>query len=103
VLGVLLAIVIPTVIDSLQVFYAVLSVSLFVPVAVGLHTRRPGVPEALAAIGVGVSVLLSVWLARRSGVGPEARLFDPTLLGILASAVAFAVVFAIRRPQAPRA
>ena len=36
-LGVLLAIVIPTVIDSLRVFYAVLSVSLFVPIVAGLQ------------------------------------------------------------------
>jgi solute:Na+ symporter, SSS family len=94
VLGVLLAIVIPTVIDSLRVFYSLLSVSLFVPIAVGLHTRRGGVPEALAAIGVGIAVLFAV---RLSGLSQASRLLDPTLLGILASAVAFAVV--LLRPR----
>ena len=103
VLGVLLALVIPTVIDSLQVFYAVLSVSLFVPIAAGLHTRRAGVPEALAAIGVGIAVLFGTRLAH---INDTSRLLDPTLLGILASGAAFALVFAVRarrRPAAPTA
>lgn len=93
-LGVLLAVVIPTVIDSLTVFYSVLSVSLFVPVVAGLHSRRPGVPEALAAIGVGVTVLFAV---RLSALGEISRWLDPAALGIMASAVAFAVVFSVRR------
>lgn len=94
VLGVLLAVVIPTVIDSLTVFYSVLSVSLFVPVVAGLHSRRPGVPEALAAIGVGVTVLFAVRLSR---LGEISAWLDPTALGIVASAVVFGVVLAVRR------
>jgi len=92
--GVLLAVVIPTVIDSLTVFYSVLSVSLFVPVVAGLHTRRPGPPEALAAIASGVTVLFAVRLSR---LGEASRWLDPTALGILASAVVFGIVFLIRR------
>jgi solute:Na+ symporter, SSS family len=94
VLGVLLAIVIPTVIDSLRVFYAVLGVSLFVPIAAGLHSRRPGVPEALAAIGVGVATLFVV---RLSALPSASRLLDPTLIAIVASGLAFGTVFAVRR------
>jgi SSS family solute:Na+ symporter len=94
VLGVLLAIVIPTVIDSLRVFYSVLGVSLFVPIAAGLHSRRPGVPEALAAIGVGIAVLFMVQL---TALPSASRLFDPTLIAIVASGLAFAVVFLLRR------
>ena len=96
VFGVLLAIRIPTVIDSLKVFYSVLSVSLFVPIVAGLHTRRPGVLEALAAIGVGITGLFAV---RMSSLGEISPWLDPTALGILASGAAFAVVFAIRRPK----
>lgn len=92
--GVLLAVVIPTVIDSLTVFYSVLSVSLFIPVVAGLHTRRAGVPEALAAIGVGVTVLVAV---RMSALGEISIWLDPTALGIAASAVAFGVVSLMRR------
>lgn len=94
VIGVLLALVIPTVIDSLTVFYSLLSVSLFVPIVAGLHARRGGAPEALAAIGVGIAVLFTV---RLSGLSQTSRLLDPTLLGIAASAVAFALVLFLRR------
>jgi len=72
-------------------------VSLFVPIAAGLHTRRPGVPEAMAAIGVGIAVL---FYARLNALSTISRLLDPTLLGILASGAAFAVVFAVRRSAA---
>jgi SSS family solute:Na+ symporter len=93
ILGIALAIVIPTVIDSLKVFYSVLSVGLFVPIVFGLHTRRAGVPEALSAIGVGIAVLFTVRLSHLSEIS---TLLDPTLLGIVASAVAFSLVFLAR-------
>jgi SSS family solute:Na+ symporter len=95
--GVLLAVVIPTVIDSLTVFYSLLSVSLFVPIVAGLHARRGGAPEALAAIGVGIATLFAV---RLGGLNEASRLLDPTLLGIVASAVTFAVVLGLRRRRA---
>ncbi len=92
-LGVGLAVVIPTVIDSLTVFYSVLSVSLFVPIVAGLHTRRPGVPEALAAVGAGVAGLFAVHM---SDLGEASRWLDPTALGIVASGAAFGLVFLVR-------
>jgi len=92
-LGVLLAVVIPTVIDSLTLFYAVLGVSLFVPVAAGLHSRRPGVPEAMASMGVGVAVLFAV---RLSGLAQLSRWLDPTLVAIAASGLAFGGVLLLR-------
>ncbi len=94
-LGVLLAIVIPTVFDSIILFYSVLVVIFFVPIVAGLHTRRPGVPEALAAIGFGITArFATAWLE----LPQLLRWLDPTLLGIIASGAAFALVFAIRRP-----
>ncbi len=100
-LGVLLTIVIPTVIDSITIFYSVLSVSLFVPVVAGLYSRRPGVPEALSAIGVGVTALFAVRLGELSRLSAW---LDPTALGILASAAAFVTVLVARRPaRAPDA
>ena len=93
-LGVVLAVVIPTVIDSLTFFYSVMSVMLFVPIVAGLHTRRPGVAEALVAIAVGVAARFAVvW----SGLPARSPWLDPTLLGILASAVAFLLAFTTRR------
>ena len=96
-LGVLLALVLPSVIGALSIFYALMAVCLFVPIVAGLYSRLPGVPEALAASGLGVVTLISVELADLSGSSP---LLDPTLLGIGASAVAFAVVAAWRSLRA---
>ncbi len=94
-LGIGLAIVQPTVLGALTVFYVVLAVSLSVPVVAGLYSRRGGAPEALAAIGAGVAMLVA---DRLTGFTGGSRLLDPTLLGILASAAAFALVLVLRRP-----
>jgi len=91
-LGIALALVLPSVIDSLAVFYSLLSVSLFVPVVAGLYTRRPGTPEALAAIGVGVAATLAVRLT-----GPISGVLSPTTVGILATAVVFGTGMVVRR------
>jgi SSS family solute:Na+ symporter len=95
-LGVVLTVLIPTVIASITIFYSILSVSLFVPVVAGLYTRRPGVPEALAAIAAGITGLFAV---RMSGLQAASRWLDPTALGIVASAIAFFVVLISRRPS----
>lgn len=93
-LGVTLAIVSPTVIGALSIFYTLLGVSLFVPVIVGLYSRRPGVAEALAAIAAGVAIVVALQLwtdGRGSGV------LTPALVGIAGAGVAFAIVAAVRR------
>ena len=92
-LGVALAIVLPTVIDALKVFYSLLVVSLFVPIVAGLHYRRAGTPEALAAIGIGVSVLLAVHL--QTG-GNGFGVWTPALIGLIASGLGFLVVAVAR-------
>ena len=88
-LGVAIALVFETVIDTLTIFYSILSVSLFVPVVAGLHYRKTGAVEAFAAIGAGVATLLAVHL-RTAGQGYG--IWTPTLLGMAASAVAFVLV-----------
>ena len=99
VLGVLLALVLPSVIAAISIFYAMMAVCLFVPLVAGLYTRLPGVPEAMAACGVGVVTLISIELAALSDVSP---FLDSSLLGILASAVAFVVVARWRSLRAAR-
>ena len=94
--GVILSIYLSTVIGALRVFYSVLGVSLFVPVLGGLLSRRAGSAEALAAIAAGVATLGVLGL-----VGRPYPWVDPTLTGIIASAVAFVAVLQIRqRPSA---
>ena len=92
-LGVLLALVLGSIITAISIFYALMAVCLFVPLVAGLYTRLAGVPEAMAACGVGVGTLISVELIGLSEVSP---LLDPSLLGVLASAVAFVAVAAWR-------
>jgi SSS family solute:Na+ symporter len=94
--AVLLALGIPSVIGALSVFYSFLSVSLFVPVIAGLHSRRPGTPEALAAIAGGVVTVLA---ARLVGITGDYAWYA-TWLGIFVSANAFVIVFAVRGMRA---
>lgn len=95
-LGVGIAIVSPTVIGALAVFYSLLSVSLFVPVAVGAIDRRTGRAEVLAAIVGGVSVLMAahVWTGS-AGIGG----WSPVLLGLVAALAAWAAVRGLRRSR----
>jgi len=95
-LGVTLALVFETVIASLTIFYSLLSVSLFVPVAAGLNTRRAGLPEAFAAIGAGLAALAAVHL-----FAPDRapRLLDATLIGLVVSALAYGLVAIVRRTR----
>ena len=99
-LGVLLALVLPSIIGAISIFYALMGVCLFVPLVAGLYTRLAGVPEAMAACGVGVVTLISVEL---SGLSDTFALLDSSLIGVLASAAAFAVVAAWRSSRSAAA
>ncbi len=93
-LGVLLALVTPTVIGALSIFYTLLGVSLFVPVVAGLYVKRVGTPETLAAIAAGILLMLATYLATGGrGFGP----LSPALVGLIASALACGLVAAGRR------
>jgi SSS family solute:Na+ symporter len=92
-LGVALAVAFETILATLSIFYTVLSVTLFVPVLMGLYVRRAGVAEALAAIGIGVTAMLAV-MAATGGRGYGT--LTPALCGILASIVAAGAVLLVR-------
>jgi SSS family solute:Na+ symporter len=96
-LGVGLAILAPTVIAALSIFYSLVSVSLFVPVVAGLYLRKTGTPEALAAIAAGIAGLAAAHLGTGGrGWGP----LPPVLVGLLAAAAACAVSVALRPRRA---
>ncbi len=84
-LGILAAIMLPTVISALQVFYSLLTVGLFVPLVAGLYWKNPDAVSALAAIaaGVGTSVGLG-WLRLGQGID----VFSPVGWGIIAGGLA---------------
>lgn len=92
--GIGLAIVFPTVISALTVFYGFLTVIFFVPVVAALVSGRAGAPEAVASLGLGVPLLVAVHLGTGgAGVGG----WRPDTMALAASALAFAVVFIVRR------
>ncbi|HSL24524.1 MAG TPA: sodium:solute symporter family protein [Vicinamibacterales bacterium] len=92
VLGVVLAIAFGSIIRTLEIFYTVLVVTLFVPLLMGLYVRRAGVREAIAAIVAGEAAMIAVHAAT-SGAGYG--MFTPALCGILASIGAAAVTLAL--------
>jgi SSS family solute:Na+ symporter len=91
--AVALAIVSPTIIGVIGVFYGLLGVSLFVPILAGLYIGRAGTPEALASIACGVATMAAVQLATGGrGVGG----MTPALAGLTAASAGFLVVFLSR-------
>jgi SSS family solute:Na+ symporter len=92
-LGTAIAIVSPTVIGVLSIFYTLLGVSLFVPILGGLFVPRAGTREALGAITAGVAVMLTVHL---STAGRGYGWLSPALVGLLAASAAFATLLGLR-------
>ena len=88
-----IAIVSPTVIGVLAVFYTLLGVSLTVPLVGGLYIRAAGTPEALAAIVSGVSAMLALQFTT---AGRGVWGMTPALAGLLCATIGFAVVLAFR-------
>jgi SSS family solute:Na+ symporter len=87
--GLGMALVLPTVVDALKIFYSLLTVALFVPLVAGLSWGRATNRAALASIAIGTPLSLAVHLATAG------RGFDgvpPVVLGLLASATTFGVV-----------
>jgi SSS family solute:Na+ symporter len=92
-IAVALAIVSPTIIGVIGVFYGLLGVSLFVPILAGLYLGRAGTPEALASIACGVATMAAVHLGTGGrGLGGV----TPALAGLGAASLGFLVVFLTR-------
>ncbi len=88
-ISVALAIVVPSVGDVLLIFYTLLAVSLFVPIIAGLWVPRVRAAEALAAIGVGVALVV----VTRFGFGASGVFgLTPAMWGLLGAMSAAAVV-----------
>jgi len=92
-IAVLIAIAAPTIIGVIGIFYALLGVSLFVPILAGLYSRRAGTAEAAAAIAAGVVTMVAVqFLTGGRGLAGA----SPALIGIGAASAGFAIVFLSR-------
>jgi solute:Na+ symporter, SSS family len=78
--GIALAIVLPSVIAAVSIFYGLLAVALFVPVVLGLYWPRMGTPGALAAIFAAIAAdLVTHFATGGRGLG----YFSPPAIGIL--------------------
>ncbi len=86
ILGVLVALKASTVIGALGIFYSLLSVSLFVPVILGLYVPASDRRHAYAAMVLGVGTLLLVHLS--TGGAGYGGIWTPALLGLLVSVAA---------------
>lgn len=81
ILAIGLAIVLPSVIDALTLFYSLLSVSLFAPLLLGVYSRFCSVGSAKAALLTSVPLTVGVhWWTGGEGWS----VFSPTAIGILA-------------------
>jgi SSS family solute:Na+ symporter len=95
-LGILLAIRVPSIITSLTLFYSLVSVALFVPVVVGLYSKRPDAVSALAAIGISVPTTLYLYYE----VGNQILgILNPFAIGIGISYVVMWSVTLIRKTK----
>jgi solute:Na+ symporter, SSS family len=88
-----LAIVSPSVADTLTIFYQILAVSMFVPVMAGLYVGRIGAPEAIAATGAGLAIIAAM---RLGNAGPWVWGLTPSMWGLVAAAVAALLVTLVR-------
>jgi SSS family solute:Na+ symporter len=91
--GLGMALVLPTVVDALKIFYSVLTVALFVPVVAGLLSARPTSVEALSAMAIGLSAMLVTYLA--SG-GHGVAGIPPVAAGLIGASVGFGGASAMR-------
>jgi SSS family solute:Na+ symporter len=89
-LGVLLALLLPSVVAALTLFYGVMTAALFVPLIVGLFSARPGAGHARAAVVASVVVTLAV---RFGGAGRPWVAWLPAVAGIAAAALVFATAW----------
>lgn len=85
-LGTALAIVSPTVIGVLTIFYTLLGVSLFVPILAGLYIRSAGTRQVLVAMVLGVGTVIAVQVATG---GRGYGWLTPALVGLAAGIAGF--------------
>jgi len=98
VLGILIALVLPSIIAALTVFYGLLAVALFVPTLAGLYSSKPQAGPTVETILLSVLVTVVVYLVTAgSGIG----ILTPYAIGILAAA-AWMLIRTVPRPGSAR-
>ena len=93
ILGTGLAIIAASMASVLQLFYTLLTVSLFVPVLGGLYTRRLGPHEAMGAIAGGVGTFVAVQVL---AAGERVLGMTPAMVGLLGALAGCGLILARR-------
>ena len=91
-----MAIVSPSVVAPLRIFYSLVGLSFFVPVVAGLYRRRGGAPEVFASIAAGIATDLTVRLVT---AGAGFGVVTPNLAGLIAAGAGFTCVAIARSPR----
>ena len=94
VLGMFLAVQLATIVDAMRIFYSLLAASLLMPVVGGLLWPRATARDAMAGIAGGVGTLLAFYFATDGKAWN-----DPSLWGLIGSAVAFAASCLVPQPK----
>jgi SSS family solute:Na+ symporter len=97
VLGIALALGSEDLVQTLTVFYALLGVSLFVPIVAGLYVRRSTSAGALAAIAAGVGGMMTVQLLTG---GAGYGILTPAPAGLIAAGAGWAIVTVVNPARA---
>jgi SSS family solute:Na+ symporter len=93
-LGILLAIILPSIITAISIFYVLMAVSLFVPVLAGLYSRRVLSSAAFASILAAViATVTTISFTHGKGLG----FLSPQAIGIATAAIIM-LGFRIFRP-----
>jgi SSS family solute:Na+ symporter len=86
-LGVVLAVVLPSVASALKLFYGVMTAALFMPLVFGMLSSRPGAGRARAAIVVSILTTGGLHLAMQ---GAPHGAWLPSVLGVALAGLVFA-------------
>ncbi|MBS1821564.1 MAG: sodium:solute symporter family protein [Acidobacteria bacterium] len=96
--GILLAAVLPSIIQAVSIFYGLIAVSLFVPVVAGLYSRRVLSAAALSSIFAALTAtLVAIRVTHGGGVG----VLSPQAIGILTAAIVM-IGFRVFAPATPK-
>jgi SSS family solute:Na+ symporter len=96
--GILLAAVLPSIIQAVSIFYGLIAVSLFVPVVAGLFSRRVLSAAALSSIFAALAAtLITIRVTHSGGVG----VFSPQAIGIVTAALVM-IGFRVFAPATPK-
>ena len=97
-LGVVLALVLPSVASALKLFYGVMTAALFMPLLVGLLSSRPGAAHARFAIGASILTTVALYFAL---AGTPLGAWLPSVAGVSAAGLVFATAWLAGKDERP--